>query len=159
MSLTFWIFIVVFAGLTIWRLSRLFAGGSGAGGHTPQDDQRQLDILEPYFRREVVEAKVKSVFPNHDPAEILQLLDDGLPAWALERMQLNIIKLSNGDVDQLRHYINLAKSERDFIKVMQLAENPRSSGGDINDPNLFDRKHKRLIEKDFQQYLNWLKKK
>jgi hypothetical protein len=159
MSLTFWIFIVVLAGLTIWRLSRLFAGGSGAGGYTPQDDERQLEILAPYFRREVVEAKVKSVFPNHDPAEILQLLDDGLPAWALERMQLNIIKLSNGDVDQLRYYIDLAKSERDFIKVMELAENPQSSGVDINDPNLFDRKHKRVIEKDFQQYLNWLKKK
>ena len=159
MSLTFWIFIVVLAGLTIWRLSRLFAGGSGAGGYTPQDGERQLEILEPYFRREVVEAKVKSVFPNHDPAEILQLLDDGLPAWALERMQLNIIKLSNGDMDQLRYYIDLAKSERDFIKVMKLAENPQSSGVDINDPNLFDRRHKRLIEKDFQQYLNWLKKK
>lgn len=159
MSLTFWIFIVVLAGLTLWRLSRLFAGGSGAGGYTPQDEQRQLDIQKAYFRREVVEAKVKSVFPNHDPAEILQLLDSVMPSWGLERMQLNALKLSNGDVDQLRYYIDLANSERDFLKVVQLAEHPQSSRVDTNDPNLFDRKHKRLIEKDFQQYLNWLKQK
>lgn len=159
MSLTFWIFIAVLTCLSIWRLSRLFASGRGAGGYTPQDEQQQLDIQQPYFRREVVEAKVKSIFPNHDPADILRLLDSVKPSWGLERMQLNVLKLSNGDMDQLRYYIDLANSERDFLKVVELAEHPLSSRVDLNDPNLFDRKHKRLIEKDFRQYLSWLKQK
>ena len=158
MSLTSWILLVVLVCVAIWRLVRWFGRGSGAAGYTPQDEDRQFAILEPYFRREVVEAKVKSLFPN-DPAAILQLLDNEVPARERERMQLNVLKLSNGDMDQLRHYIDLAKSEREFIKVTGLAEYPKSSRRDINDMNLFDAAHKRLIEKDFRQYLNWLKKK
>ncbi|HXD32242.1 MAG TPA: hypothetical protein VN643_14055 [Pyrinomonadaceae bacterium] len=41
--------------------------------YTPQDADRHSARLKPYFRRQVVEAKVRSLFPNQDPAEILQL--------------------------------------------------------------------------------------
>lgn len=74
-------------------------------------------------------------------------------------MQLNILKLSEGDLDQLRHYIEVAKSERDFMKVIELAEYPESSRIGLRDKNLFGGAHKRLIERDSRQYLNWLKKK
>ncbi len=160
MSLMFWIAFVVIACLAIWLCLRWFDRRSRVEVYSPQDDDRGLARLKPYFRREVVEAKIKSLFPNHNPAEILQLLDNDLPSfWGLERMQLNILKLSNGDIDQLRYYIEVARSQRDFMRVINLAEYPESSSMDIHDKNLFYGEHKRLIERDFRQYLNWLKKK
>jgi len=160
MSLTFWLVVAGIAGLGIWLFLRWFNRKNRVDVYNPQDADRHLARLKPYFRREVVEAKVKSLFPNRDPAEILQLLDSDVPSfWGLERMQLDILKLSNGNMDQLRHYIEVARSERDFIKVIQLAESPESSLGDIHDKDLFWGEHKVEIERDFRQYLNWLKKK
>ena len=160
MSLTFWIVIAVIACLAIWLFLKWFDRKNSVQVYTPRDDDRWVRKLEPYFRRDVVEAKVKLLFPQHDPAEILQLLDSDLPTfWGLERMQLDILKLSNGDLDQLRYYIGVAKSQRDFIKVINLAEHPESSQRDLNDKDLFWGEHKKEIERDFRQYLNWLKKK
>jgi hypothetical protein len=160
MSLTFWIVVAGSACLTIWLFLSWFNHKNSVQMYTPQDDDRQLARLKPYFRREVLEAKVRSLFPNRDPAEILQLLDSDMPSfWGLERMQLDILKLSNGNLDQLRYYIGVARSERDFINVINLAEYPESSQRDIHDKDLFGGAHKREIERDFRQYLNWLKKK
>lgn len=129
-------------------------------GYTPQDEDRDLARLKPYFRREVVEAKVNLLFPHRDPAEILQLLDNDVPSfWGLERLQLDILKLSNGDLDQLWCYIGVAKSERDFMQVINLAEYPESSQREVDDKDLLGSAHKQEIERDFRQYLNWLKKK
>ena len=155
----FWIAILVIVGLTIWVLLRWIDRKNSVEVYTPQDADREQQKLKPYFRREVVERKVKSLFPNQDHAEILKLLDNDLPSfWGLERMQLDILKLSDGNIDQLEHYIGVAKSERDFMKVIELAESPESSR--FNDQkDLFWGEHKRLIERDFKQYLDWLKKK
>lgn len=128
--------------------------------YTPSDESRQLARLKPYFRREVVEAKVKSLFPNHNTAEILQLLDNDIPSFSgLERMQLDILKLSNGDMGKLQYYIGITRSEQDFMKVINLAEYPESSQRDIHDKDLLGGEHKEEIERDFRQYLHWLKKK
>src|SRR4030095_3570667 len=90
--------------------------------------EREFAKKKPYFRREVVEAKVKSLFPGKDPKLILQVLDDDIPTvFGVERTQLNILKLSDGDVNQLVHYVEMAKSGRDFIEVINLAEYPESS--------------------------------
>ena len=160
MSYLFWIAITVGVCLAIVLIHRWLDRSNSVEVYTPQDDERQLAKLKPYFRREIVEGKAKSLFPNHDPAEILGLLDDGVPSfWGLERMQLNILKISNGDLDQLRYYIGVAKSSRDFIKVIQLAESPESSSANIPDKDLFYGEHKRLIERDFRQYLHWLKQR
>ena len=160
MSFTLWILIAGIACLAVWLFLRWFNRKNSVQVYTPQVDDRQLARLKPYFRREVVEAKVKSLFPHRDPAEILQLLDSDLPSfWGLERMQLDILKLSNGNFDQLRYYIELAKSERDFMKVINLAECPESSQRDIHDQDLFWGAHKRDIERDLRQYLDWLKTK
>src|SRR6185503_13753628 len=110
-------------------------------------------------RREVVERKVRSLFPDQDHAQILQLLDDTTPEfWGLERMQLSILRLSRGNLDQLHHYLKIANSPGGFIKVMQLAESPNSSRV-VDDKELFWGRHKKLIEKDFREYEKWLKQK
>lgn len=160
MSLTFWIVIAGITCLAIWLFLTWFNRKNSVQVFTPQDSNRQSEKLEPYFRREVVEAKVKLLFPHQDPAEILQLLDTDIPSLlGLERMQLDILKLSNGNLDQLQYYIGIARSERDFMTVINLAEYPESSQRDIHDKDLFWSAHKREIERDFRQYLNWLKKK
>lgn len=160
MPLTLWIAIVAIGCLTIWLFLRWFDRRNRVQVYSPQDSDREMARLKPYFRREVVERKVKSLFPNQEPAKILQLLDNDIPSyWGLERIQLNILKLSNGNLDQLHHYIGVAKSERDFMKVIELAEYPESSRIDISDKDRFWGEHKQLIERDFKQYLNWLKKK
>jgi hypothetical protein len=161
MSLAFWITLLLVACLAVWLFLRWFDRRNRVEVYTPRDSNQQMAKLKPYFRREVVETKIKSLFPNHDPAEILRLLgDDDVPSiMGRERMQLNILKLSNGDVGQLRHYIEVAKSERGFLKVIELAEHPESSHIGLGDKDLFWGEHKRLIESDFRQYLKWLKKK
>lgn len=160
MSFPFWIIIAAIAGLGIWLLLNWFNRKNRVEVYTPQNEARQLARLKPYFRREIVEAKAKSLFPQEDPAEILQLLDGVVSSFAgLERKQLDILKLSNGNLDQLRYYIEIANSERDFRKITQLAEYPESSKRNIHDKDLFWGPHKREIERDFQQYLSWLKKK
>ena len=160
MPLTLWVTIFGIVGLTIWLFLRWFDRRTSVEVYSPQDADRELAKLKPYLRREVVQRKVKSLFPDQDHAKILQLLDNDIPSgWGLERMQLNILKLSNGNLDQLHHYIGVARSERDYMKVIDLAEYPESSRIDIKDKDLFWGEHKRLIERDFRQYLNWLKKK
>lgn len=160
MSFLYWIIIAAVAGFGIWLLLNWVNRKDRVEVYTPQDSARHSARLKPYFRREVVEAKVKSLFPHEDPAEILKLLDDGVPSFGgLERKQLDLLKLSNGNLDQLRHYIEVANSERDFTKITQLAEYPESSQRDLHDKDLFWSPHKREIERDFKQYLNWLKKK
>lgn len=153
-----WTIIVVIACLGVWLILRWVDRRSRVEVYAPGDDSRQLAKLKPYFCREVVEAKVRSLFPDHDPAEILQVLDNDVPSfWGLERMQLAVLKLSNGDMDKLGYYIGIARSERDFMKVVNLAEYPESSQRATDDRDLFWADHKREIERDFQQYLNWLK--
>ena len=159
MSLAFWIVVLVVAGLAIWLFLRWFDRRNRVEVYTPQDESRQSAKLKPYFRREVVEAKVKSLFPGREPADILRLLDDVPSVMGRERMQLNVLKLSNGEEGQLLHYLEVAKSERGFLKIIDLAEHPESSRIGLGDKDLFWGEHKRLLERDFRQYLNWLKKR
>jgi hypothetical protein len=160
MSFVTWIIIALIAALIIWLFLRWFNRSVSVDVYTPSDGSRQSAKLKPYLRREVVEAKVKSLFPQHAPAEILQLLDNDIPSFfGLERVQLDILKLSDGDTAKLHYYIELAKSQRDFMKVINLAERPESSKRDLHDKDLFWGEHKKEIERDFRQYLKWLKKK
>ena len=160
MSLAFWIALTLTLCLAIWLFLRWLDRRDRVEVYGPSGDERASARLKPYFRREVVEAKVKSLFPSHDPAEILRLLDEDVPSfWGRERMQLNILKLSDGDLDRLRHYIEVARSGRDFMQVIDLSEYPESSRVGIHDKGLFYGGHKRLIERDLRQYLNWLKKR
>jgi hypothetical protein len=161
MSITVGVSIFVILSLAFWLLSRWSDRRNRVEVYTPQDDARQYSRLEPYFRREVVERKIKSLFPNQDHAAILKLLDIDPPfdSQPLERAQLNILKVSNGDLEELKRFVALAESDSDYMRVNKMAECPESSTVDINDKDLFWGEHKRIIERDFRQYLNWLKKK
>ena len=157
--MVFWITIIVVVCLAIGLLLRWNDRRNSVEVFTPQDGARELAKLKPYFSREVVERKVRSLFPDQDHAQILQLLDDYTPDfWGLERMQLNILKLSNGNLEQLHHYLKVANSQTEFIKVIQMAESPESSRI-VDQKEIGWGKHKKLVKKDYRDYLNWLKKK
>jgi|ERR1041384_831282 hypothetical protein len=160
MFLKFGLVLIVIGGLAALLFMMLRSHRrirvSGIG---PQRDDRELAIKEPYFKREVVEAKVKSLFPNSASAEIPQSLDD-VPHfnWSLERIQLAILKLSNGDLNQLHYYLALAKN--DFHKVIRLAEYPEASRiGLLNVVKLPDAEQERIFNQDLRQYIDWLKKR
>src|SRR3954468_6414870 len=111
MSLTFAFIIFVVGAVALGLFMRLWANrGRGIGSVIgPEQGEQELAMKEPYFRREVVEAKVKSLFPKHSPAEILRLLDTiPEPFGGPYRLHLAVLKLSNGDSAKLRRYIDAA---------------------------------------------------
>ena len=158
MPIKFWIAVVPLTCLVIWLL-RLVDRRNSVQVYTPQDHEKHQALLKPYLRREIVECKVRSLFPNQDHAKILELLDTVPYSWDLERTQLDFLKVSNGSLDQLHHHIDIARSEGDSLEVIKLAEAPESTHRDIHDKDRFWGEHKKAIERDFRQYLNWLKKK
>lgn len=109
--------------------------------------------------RDLVRTKAKQTFPQQDPADILEVLDrygvDPDEAEGRERVHLAILKLSEGKIDKLYHYVGVAKS--DFRDVLAWAEYPNQAclstiGPDRSNPEAY----KAIVEKDLQQYLAWL---
>jgi hypothetical protein len=71
------------------------------------------------------EDAARSLFPGVEAGTILLLLDEyGVHDWepARERVQLAILKLSNGDEARLLHTISVAKE--DYRDVLMWADNP-----------------------------------
>jgi hypothetical protein len=156
MLIAFWLIIMVAGCLAVGLFIIWRNRGNGGDEFGPWDEEDEVARKEPYFRREVVEAKVRSLFPRQDPSEILRLLD-GIPTfvWRRERMQLNILKLSDGDMARLRRYTEAAGSQLGALEVVNKAEYPRSSrSGPSAGPA-----PKRVVERDIRQYLNWLKRR
>src|SRR6266404_4330600 len=78
----------------------------------------------PHSRDEVV-AVVQKTFPESDCARVLELLDTyGVESYERERerVQLAILKLSEGNEEKLREFVAVAK--RDYRDVLFWAENP-----------------------------------
>lgn len=156
MSIAFWLMIMVISCLAVGVFIIWFGRVNGWGELTPWDDEEEMARKEPYFRREVVEAKGRSLFPRHDPSEILQLLDGVPPSfWGRERMQLNILKLSDGDMARLRHYVEASGSVLGAMEVVDKAEYPWSSRAQSSRSPA----PKWIVERDIRQYLKWLKRR
>ncbi len=89
--------------------------------------------MKTYTRNEVLKA-LKLMFPNEDQEDILKILDlYGLESQEKEkdRVQLAIIKLSNGDTARLRHFVEIAKN--DYRDVLYEAEY-NTKGNIFTDP-------------------------
>ena len=81
----------------------------------------------PHSRDEVV-AVVQQTFPESAHARVLELLDGyGIESYERERerVQLAILKLSEGNEEKLREFIAVAK--RDYRDVLFWAENPEEA--------------------------------
>src|SRR5438045_5438838 len=78
--------------------------------------------------REEVVAAVESSFPTINSARVLELLDTyGVESYERERerVQLAILKLSDGNKDKLREFVAVAK--RDYRDVLLWAEYPEEA--------------------------------
>src|SRR5256885_9079096 len=81
----------------------------------------------PPTRDEVV-AVVQKTFPEDAYSRVLELLDSyGIEPYERERerVQLAILKLSNGNEEKLREFVAVAK--RDYRDVLFWAENPEEA--------------------------------
>jgi hypothetical protein len=96
----------------------------------------------PHSREEVI-AVVQKTFPEDALTRILVLLDSyGVESYERERVQLAILKLSDGDEKKLREFVAVAK--RDYRDVLFWADNPE-------DAKLTPEKRERL-RKMFDQF-------
>lgn len=96
----------------------------------------------PHSREEVI-AVVQKTVPEDALTRILVLLDSyGVESYERERVQLAILKLSDGDEKKLREFVAVAK--RDYRDMLFWADNPE-------DAKLTPEKRERL-RKMFDQF-------
>jgi hypothetical protein len=102
--------------------------------------------------------KIKKYWPDQDPERIIKILQGyGQEKYEEDspRIQLAIIKLSDGDLDKLEEYVNLAK--RDYRDVLAFAEYPEEiRTGFVGMEKLSEEEAKALRGRDREQYLSWL---
>jgi|SRR5215813_717055 len=111
------------------------------------------------YNRDLVIAKAKQCFPNEDQGKIMDILDlygKEFYARERERVQIAILKLSGGDLQNLCEYVEIAR--RDFRDVLSSAEYPEETRKRAW--NMSDKEEvKRIRERDRQQYIDWLQGK
>jgi hypothetical protein len=107
--------------------------------------------------RDLVLTKIAHTFPNHAPAEILAILDRyGTKPHHPERdrVHLAILMLSEGKLDKLDHYVNVA--DQDYRDVLSWAEYPEQSCTSTWKLDPADPKLAEILRRDREQYLAWL---
>lgn len=129
----------------------------------PQRDSRGLRKLEPFFRRKVVQQKIKSLFPNTEPNKVLELLDANLPTtFGLERLQLALLKLSDGNLDELRRLVEMVTSTAGrekavYVQLIGTAEWPEAERMGREYVNLLPEEQEPIFQRDLRQYIRWVK--
>ena len=86
MSLTLWAVLALAAIVVVVVVLKLLDRRNTVKMFNPRDTEKVESKKKSYYRHEVVEAKVRSLFPDHDPVEILQLLEAVPTLWGVERM-------------------------------------------------------------------------
>jgi hypothetical protein len=105
--------------------------------------------------RDLVLTKIRHAFPSHDPSEIMAILDryGAQPHdYERERVQLAVLKLSEGSIDRLEEFVSAARG--DYRDVLAWAEYPEEFRLPIYDSN--DKRVQDARRRDREQYLAWL---
>ena len=130
-----------------------------------QTESTQSRQFEPVPLSEIVIAKIDQAFAPHDRREAMDTLVNecgrNLPLKAeatsrsLDQIRLAVLKLANGDLDELRRQVQTAKS--DWRDVIVAAENPEVMRiGLVGFDKLDANSRAAIIARDRQQYLDWL---
>ena len=108
--------------------------------------------------RDGVLTKVARYWPDVNPQEIMTVLDEygvNSSERGCVRVQLAILKLSNGQRDQLAELVRMAK--RDYRDVVAYAEYPEEMRiGFVGVRKLPAEEVKAVRQRDKEQYLEWL---
>lgn len=108
--------------------------------------------------RELVLTKVREIFPSplYDEAvTTLDMYQDELSPWGLERVQLAVLKLSGGKIDRLRDLMDAAVGDpRDVIAPAEYPNFYRI--GFVGVEKLDSKGVRKLKEDDLSQLLAWL---
>ncbi len=103
------------------------------------------------YNKDLILAKIKQTFPNEEPEKIFSILNNSSERNE-ERTQLAVLKLSEGDLENLHQSLEAAEADR--RDVLAWAEYPEEMK---NDTWKMDAEEvKKIRAKDRQQYLNWL---
>ena len=113
-----------------------------------------------HVNRNRVRHKVTRYWPDLDHQEIMSVLDQyGVESGEIgrARVQLAILKLSNGDVDRLADLVAMAK--RDYRDVLAYAEYPEAMNqGFVGMRDLSPEEAQAVRRRDRKQYLRWLRR-
>lgn len=154
------LFITVFLHGSHVEMNKTIAGAAKllAQSNTQSGDGKAEDKDTIKYTRELVMKKAKDVFPKEDVSKIMSILDQyGVDSYERERerVQIAILKLSEGDMKELEESVKAAK--QDYRDVLAWAEFPLEMK---SEPGTLDaQKAKEIKEKDRKQYLEWLKSK
>jgi hypothetical protein len=113
----------------------------------------------PEVTRDDVERVVCRDFTADEyPAVTAMLGEYGTERWHREptRVQLAVLKVANGSVQKLRACIDSAK--RDYRDALAAAEYPGSCKVGFRIRELPEKERRRIIDEDWRQYEEWLKK-
>jgi hypothetical protein len=115
-----------------------------------------MTLQVPRVSREDVLRIVRREFPPDERRAALELLDEyGSDYGCRERVQLAILKLSRGDIEQVRRYVRVAQV--DFRDVIAPAEYPRFwEVGFVGVEEMSAAEVRRLKRDDSRQYQAWL---
>lgn len=158
------IVLLVLGGVSILLLT-LFIVRRRREAHEigPVRDSRGFRKTKPFFQRNVVERKVRSLFPDIASHEILVLLDAVRPSpFGLERLQLALLKLSDGNLDELRKLVAVVTSKGGLekaadIQLIGTAETPEAQRMGYEYLNLLPKDQEPIFQRDLRQYLRWVK--
>jgi hypothetical protein len=134
--------------------------------HAKHDLEQASGRPEPVELTELVHRKVCQLFSEEEQPETILLLEKqcgrGLPFYEsagprdLERVRLAVLKLSDGNLSELRKQVDLAK--RDWRDVLVFAEQPEAfEMGFVDYSHLAPAKRAEIDARDRQQYDSWLR--
>jgi len=92
------------------------------------------------------------------------MLDVSLPTTqGLQRLQLALLKLSDGNVDELRRLVQNVTSESGLksgqdIRIIARAEWPEADRMSYGYQNLLPQDQEHIFRRDLRQYLRWVKR-
>jgi hypothetical protein len=103
--------------------------------------------------------KIKKMWPDADPQEILDLLNEyGTESYETgrTRVQLGILKLSAGDRERLPDLVKMAKVDwRDVLAYAEYPEEMRTDPTRMRD--MPEEEARSIRKRDRRQYEKWLK--
>ena len=112
----------------------------------------------PRTPRSLVLQKVRRYWPDADPQEIMDVLNeygDSSDEGGRMRVQLAILKLSDGQRDELPRLVRMA--ERDYRDVLAYAEYPEQMRlGWVDLKKLSQKEREAMKQRDKKQYREWL---